>query len=34
MEGASLRPKEVAVLVMLALLLSGAPVIGAEDPSN
>ena len=34
MEGESLRPRWVAVLVMLALLLSGAPVIGAEDPSN
>ena len=34
MEGASLRPRGVAVLVMLTLLLSGAPVIGAEDPSN
>ena len=34
MEGESLRPRWVAVLVMLTLLLSGAPVIGAEDPSN
>ena len=34
MEGASPRPKGMVVLIMMALLLSGAPTIGAEEPSN
>ena len=34
MEGASLRPRRMVVLIMIALLLSGAPAISAEEPSN